>query len=351
LIGRDYGETEQRDSKPFQGLAGSYLNQRLGESGLRRDKLFIHNVVPKQPPGNKWERHRPDDIVEGVSNLRALLEDHQPKLVVTFGNEAFRTVMGESPDSKTLPGIQECRGFLWDSPFGSRVLNTIHPAAAGREWVPWMALLGVDLRKAKRELDLGCPAFPTRNVEIITEPWQLQEMRNAAGAASWVGLDIENDRRLELSCLGIAVSRSLAYVIPAGEAWQLAGIQEVLGNEWPKVFQNGQYDRYFLEKLTDFDPRRVVKYGFPVRNVVADTTFQWHVLQPELAGQADPSKDKKRKHRFTRKSLAFFASIYTRDPWWKDYEFESDEEKYVLCGRDCCTMLEAAEKMRDELAA
>ncbi|KKN02847.1 hypothetical protein LCGC14_1113760, partial [marine sediment metagenome] len=338
VIGRDFGDTERRLGLPFQGLAGNRLNARLGEAGIQRSSCFIHNVVAAQPPGNDWKRHVPGAIGDGAWALQALIEDHQPKLVVTLGNEAFRTCMGDHPDNKRMPGIQEARGYLWDSPLGVRVLSAIHPAAAEREWVPWMALLGVDLRKAKRELDAGCPPLDERSVTIITEPWELQELRNAIGTQErgWIALDTENDSELQISCLGVAVTKDVAWTIPAEESWQLTAIREICESDTPKVLQNHMHDVYLARK-----------HGFDIKNVVADTMFQWHVLQPELAGKA---LDKKKGSKRTRKSLAFLSSIFCRTPWYKDYTFTSgSDEQYVLCGKDCCDTLECAEKMQEQL--
>jgi hypothetical protein len=47
--------------------------------------------------------------------------------------------------------------------------------------------------------------------------------------------------------------------------------------------------------------------------------------------------------------LRFLSSIYTRDRWWKDYDFESEHERYALCGKDCCVTLEIAEKQQRQL--
>ena len=71
----------------------------------------------------------------------------------------------------------------------------------------------------------------------------------------------------------------------------------------------------------------------------------FHALEPELAGKAT----KKKKSRRTVKSLKFLASVYTREPYWKNYEFASFEEKAILCGKDVCTTLEVGRKIKQEL--
>lgn len=341
-IGRDYGETERIKDKPFQGLAGSRLDTALGSAGFRREKLFIHNVVAKQPPRNLWELHAPGDVAEGVANLQGLIRQHQPKLIIALGNQALRVALGAQPDDATVPGIQEVRGFLWDSPLGPRVIGAVHPAAAEREWVPWMKLLFVDLAKAKREIDAGCPPLQSCDVRVVTEPAELQELRNAMGDE--IALDIENTGDLDLACLGVAVNERLAWTIPAREAWQLTAIHEICASPVAKILHNGQYDAYFLRYLTHGDAARTAKYGIRIENFAFDTQLAWHCLQPELAGKALGAK-----RRYTRKSLAFLSSVYTRFPFWKDYEFASEEERYTLCGRDVCATFAVKRKLAEEL--
>ena len=43
--------------------------------------------------------------------------------------------------------------------------------------------------------------------------------------------------------------------------------------------------------------------------------------------------------------MAFLASLFTDEPWWKDYDFETEEERYVLCGKDCCVEFEIMEAL------
>jgi len=129
-------------------------------------------------------------------------------------------------------------------------------------------------------------------------------------------------------------------VIPAIEGWQLDAIKRLCESQIPKVLQNGQYDRFFVKKFS----------GFDIDAQVFDTLLAWHCLQPEIAGQKEKPA-KKGYSRSTAKSLKFLASIYTREPWYKDYSFESEEDKYILCGKDCCVTLEIANKQVKQLEA
>ena len=347
VIGRDYGEIEHEKGKPFQGLSGSYLNQGFRDGGIRREKVFIDNVVRQKPPANDWERHAPGTVIGHHLRLQRLIKKYKPKVVVALGEQAFYTCMNQHPEfAGNLPKITEGRGFLWDSPLGCRVLPSIHPAYAAREWSPWMKLLWTDLGKAAREVRANCPAYPQREVIIVKESAQLEELRQAMLSLpkKAIAIDVENDKDINLRCLGVAVDHGVAYVIPNDSSLQLTAIQEVCESNVPKVLHNRPYDHYLLHYLTMYDAKRTRRYGFEVNNVVADTMKMWHVLQPELAGSATSEK-----RRHTRKSLAFLVSIFLRDTWWKDYSFSSEDERSVLCGKDCCTTLELKSLLEKEL--
>lgn len=349
-IGRDPGADEVRAGRPFVGAAGRLFDNALRSAGLERGALYIDNLVPVRPPGNEFERHNPADVQAGSLRLLSLIAQHKPKLVVAMGNEALTVLLGAALDILGISahpkdrdgkpeGIQALRGYMFDV-LGTRVLACVHPAAILREWVPWRPLFDVDWRRAAAEIAAGCPARPERAVRFVTQPWHTAELRAEIAKAPLVAADIENTRELTLSCMGFATSPTRAWVIPASQKWQLALIRELCEAPFPKVFQNGQYDRYFLRRYA----------GIETRGHTFDTMLAWHCLQPELAGRAsDRKKRKGRYHRTTAKSLRFLASVYTRDTWWKDYAFVTEEERYTLCGKDCCITLEIAQRMQEEL--
>jgi len=182
-------------------------------------------------------------------------------LIVTLGDAALAN---EVPDA---PRAIEARGYFWDVD-STRVMASMHPDDCDKQWVPYRKLLEVDLMKAKAELDAGCPAMPERDVQIVTDPELLGYLSIDMDYAEWIALDIENDRDLELSCLGIGISPTLAYVIPAGEPWQMDAIKTICESHTPKVLQNGQYDATFLK----------YRNNITLNNFAFDTMLAWHCL-------------------------------------------------------------------------
>lgn len=321
--------------QPFVGQAGWLLNAALKSAGIERASVRIDNLVPRQPRDNDFANHAPETIAWGKARLDALLAQHRPRVVVGFGNETCAWLVGDAWPSD---GIQATRGYLWDTRFG-RVLSAIHPAAILREWTPWRALLDLDLRRARTELELGAPPLAERTVHIVTSQSEGEALINICRSAPLLAADIENTHDLQLACCGFAPSVDEAWVVPAHEAWQRAVIQTICESPTPKVLQNGQYDRFFLKRFA----------GVELRAQAFDTQLAWHALNPELAGKKTDVGAKKAKSKRTAKSLKFLASIYLRVPYWKNYEFETDEQRYVLCGRDCCNTLDIALKQMVQL--
>jgi uracil-DNA glycosylase len=119
FVGEGPGADEDEQGLPFVGRAGQLLNRLLEGVGIRRQDVYICNVVKCRPPGNRTPER---DEVEACSPfLFRQIEAIQPRLVCCLGAPAVRTVLG------LKDGILKLRGRFYD--FGSaRALATVHPA-------------------------------------------------------------------------------------------------------------------------------------------------------------------------------------------------------------------------------
>jgi uracil-DNA glycosylase len=121
LVGEAPGFHEDRQGLPFVGPSGQLLNRLLAGIGLRREDVYICNVVKSRPPRNRDPQ--PDEIAACRPWLDAQIRLVDPKVVVTLGNFAAKTLL------ETTTGISRLRGGTY--PFQGRVLlPTFHPAAA-----------------------------------------------------------------------------------------------------------------------------------------------------------------------------------------------------------------------------
>ena len=121
FVGEAPGFHEDRQGIPFVGPSGQLLNRLLEGIGLRRQDVYICNVVKSRPPQNRDPQ--PDEIAVCRPWLDAQIRLVDPKVVVTLGNFAAKTLL------ETTTGITRLRGQTY--PFQGRVLlPTFHPAAA-----------------------------------------------------------------------------------------------------------------------------------------------------------------------------------------------------------------------------
>ena len=121
FIGEAPGFHEDKQGEPFVGAAGQLLTRMLNDVlGLRREDVYITNVLQSRPPGN---RDPLDDEIEACTPwLVEKLSLIQPRVVVTLGNFATKFVLN------TQQGITRMRGaaYPWH---GRTVIPTFHPAA------------------------------------------------------------------------------------------------------------------------------------------------------------------------------------------------------------------------------
>jgi uracil-DNA glycosylase family 4 len=120
FIGEAPGFHEDRQGEPFVGAAGQLLTRMLGEIGLRREDVYIANVLRCRPPGNRDPL--PDEIEACTPWLIETISIVQPVVIVTLGNFATKYVLD------TQRGITSMRGGVYGW-HGRKVIPTFHPAA------------------------------------------------------------------------------------------------------------------------------------------------------------------------------------------------------------------------------
>lgn len=125
FIGEAPGKKEDEQGVPFVGAAGKFLDEMLARAGLRRDNIYITNIVKYRPPENR------DPTQEEIDACEAWLHEElsliKPKVIITLGRYSLNHFI---PDVK----ISEVHGtaFRRDIPgLGKQVFFALyHPAAA-----------------------------------------------------------------------------------------------------------------------------------------------------------------------------------------------------------------------------
>ena len=125
FIGEAPGKKEDETGVPFVGAAGKFLSEMLASIQLRREDIYITNVVKYRPPENRDPS--PEEIAACAPWLAGQVSLIDPKIIVTLGRHALNRFL---PDAK----ISEVHGqsFRLELPgLGMRVFYVLyHPAAA-----------------------------------------------------------------------------------------------------------------------------------------------------------------------------------------------------------------------------
>jgi DNA polymerase len=127
FVGEAPGAEEDRQGLPFVGRAGQLLNKLLEEIGMKREEVFICNILKSRPPGNRDPQ--PEEIEACWPYLEQQIELIEPRVIATLGNFATKRITG----SQT--GITRCCGIPQEHELGGRrvfVYPLFHPAAALR---------------------------------------------------------------------------------------------------------------------------------------------------------------------------------------------------------------------------
>ncbi|MFQ6079997.1 MAG: uracil-DNA glycosylase [Thermodesulfobacteriota bacterium] len=119
FIGEGPGEDEDQQGRPFVGKAGQLLTRIINAIGLRREEVYITNIIKCRPPRNRNPQQ--EEIATCEPFLNKQLEIIQPKIICALGTFATQTLL------KTDEKISHLRGRFF-SCRGIKVMPTYHPA-------------------------------------------------------------------------------------------------------------------------------------------------------------------------------------------------------------------------------
>jgi len=124
MVGEGPGADEDRQGIPFVGRAGQLLDKILAAAEIRREDIYITNVVKCRPPQNRMPQE--DEVAACVPFLKRQIELIKPKIIVCLGALATQTII--APEAR----VSVVRG-RWFERFNARVMATFHPAALLRD--------------------------------------------------------------------------------------------------------------------------------------------------------------------------------------------------------------------------
>ena len=123
FVGEAPGRDEDIEGLPFVGRSGKLLDRMIASIGLDRSKVYIANVIPWRPPGNRTPTPQETQIC--LPFIQRQIELVDPDILVTLGNPSTQTLLS------TREGIMKTRGRWFNYDTGTRVIRalaTFHPA-------------------------------------------------------------------------------------------------------------------------------------------------------------------------------------------------------------------------------
>lgn len=123
FVGEAPGRDEDIEGLPFVGRSGKLLDRMIAAIGLDRSSVYIANVIPWRPPGNRTPTPQETQIC--LPFIQRQIELVNPDVLVTLGNPSTQTLLS------TRDGIMRTRGRWFDYDTGTRTIRalpTFHPA-------------------------------------------------------------------------------------------------------------------------------------------------------------------------------------------------------------------------------
>ena len=303
IVGEAYGAAEEKAGKPFVGRAGWELDKLLHSCQIKREDLYITNVVNERPPGNNFQakyykngKPTPELCHHTVELHTELAMLPLLEKVICLGKEATYAMTNKGTEIYGYWTPVHFKGMnqVW-------VMPTFHPATIFRSakiketdgtssTYNTRQIIAFHLMKAKRS-----PQYDEYETYIIsgedhyTHP--LDDIKQPKGP---VAVDIEVLNK-EIVCIGwsingeagVCVDLRKGYQVPHEVEW----IKKVLANKKvAKIFHNAPYDIPWL----------TLKLGWEVNNF-CDTMVIQKSLFPDMP-----------------KSLKFCTGMHTNLPYWKD---------------------------------
>ena len=157
FVGEGPGADEDAQGRPFVGRAGQLLDKIIKAMGLKRQDIYICNVLKCRPPDNRDPK--PEEIINCLPYLQRQLELINPKIIVALGAHAARSLLNNNKSIGQLRGqFHEYYPGLGRHPI--KLMATFHPAYLLRNYSDDnRAKVWEDMKKVLTELNLPVPNY------------------------------------------------------------------------------------------------------------------------------------------------------------------------------------------------
>ena len=129
FIGEAPGASEDESGKPFCGRAGKVLDELLLKAGMRRNDVYIANILKCRPPGNR--NPKDEEINACNEHLDQQIDLIKPKIIGCLGNFSTKWVMEKFGLKNKVQGISKIHGQVFIAPVSQgsiKIVPLYHPA-------------------------------------------------------------------------------------------------------------------------------------------------------------------------------------------------------------------------------
>jgi len=129
FVGEAPGLQEAKTGRPFCGTAGKILDELLESIGLKREEVYICNILKCRPPGNR--NPQKEEIEACVPYLERQIEIIKPEVICSLGNYSTAFIMKKYGLKDQIQGISKIRGKIFQSKSlfeNIEIIPLYHPA-------------------------------------------------------------------------------------------------------------------------------------------------------------------------------------------------------------------------------
>lgn len=342
ILGESPSHEELKQGKPFVGPSGRELDNLLSESGISRSDCWLTNVCKYYVTPNQGKKKIPfhiraknDDIDldKEVSDLKNEIESINPNVILALGGTALWALSGKKP-------INSYRGSIMQA-FGKyKFVPTYHPAhllhqASGEFKGYWnREIMLMDMKRALRQSSFPELRLPGRILEICRSSAHLSEFLNKWKHRTRVAVDIESLGTCIPGMIGFAFDKSHGMSIPL---WNANNISNISDSDLIQIYLIVDYILQTYEVIGhnfNYDRDKLKRLGFTIKKYLHDTMLKAQAYHPELP-----------------KNLAFWTSVVTEEPFYKDDGMYHGkiEDLFIGNAKDACVTYEIDEILEDEL--
>jgi len=131
LVGEAPGLNEAKTGRPFCGAAGKILDELLDSIGIKREEIYITNILKDRPPRNR--NPKKEEIEACTPHLERQIEAIKPEVICTLGNYSTVFIMDKHGLKNYIQGISKIHGKIFaakDLFQNVKIIPLYHPAVA-----------------------------------------------------------------------------------------------------------------------------------------------------------------------------------------------------------------------------